>query len=153
VSRSNGARALSGHPVRVEPPDRDAARALITARRAAASRARATTSAPFGSSAVALVVYRRRRPLIAFVAAVVAAILLLSAWAAGDGDVLTEQLEVFALSLLGVYSAGIAALAFWAHQRQRELVRLTDVERYVLAVAHRLSPNPEAQARDRREHR
>lgn len=76
--------------------------------------------------------------IIAVAAGAAALMFLMTAWLTGDGDVLTEQLEVFSLALIGVYLAGVAALAFWAHERRRELVRLTDVERYVAAVADRL---------------
>lgn len=152
MSHPNGASIRTGHPVSVEPPGRDAARALLAARRAEAARGGATASTPFGSSPVALGFYRRRRLLVVLLAAVLAAILLLSAWAVGDRDVLSDQLESFTLALLGVYFAGVAALAFWAHQRRRELVRLTDVEQYVVAVAQRLGLGAEALPGHRREH-
>lgn len=87
---------------------------------------------------MAVTLVHHGRALIAVAAGAVAAILLLTAWAAGDGDVLTEQLDAFSRALVGVYLLGVAALAFWANERRRELARLTDVERYVAAVAHRL---------------
>lgn len=93
------------------------------------------------------------RAVLAVAAGAVALIFLLIAWLTGDGDVLTEQLEVFSLALVGVYVAGVAALAFWAHERGREMVRLTDVERYVAAVADRLGLVGVGHVDDGREHR
>lgn len=94
--------------------------------------------------------YRHRRSASAIVTGLVALVILAGAWWASGDDELTEALEVFSVSLVGLYLLGISALAYWARERQRELVRLTDVELYVSAIAARLGLSSGPTAEDRR---
>lgn len=118
-------------------PNADAARSVISAGLAASRRAASRSPGAPTSPAMAAA-WRHRRIIICVIAGVTAAVFLLTAWASSGDDVLQQQLETFALALMGTYFLGVAALAFWAHSRQRELVRIADVERYVVAVAERL---------------
>lgn len=118
-------------------PRADAARSVITAGLAASRRA-APGSPGAPRSPATMAAWRHRRLLVCVLAGVIAAGFLVAAWTSGDDDVLQQQLETFTLALMGTYFLGVSALAFWSHSRQRELVRITDVERYVVAVAERL---------------
>lgn len=127
-------------------PNADAARSVITAGLAASRRA-APGSPGTPRSPVTTAAWRHRRLVVCVVAGVVAVGFLVAAWSSGGDDVLQQQLETFTLALMGTYFLGVSALAFWAHSRQRELVRITDVERYVVAVAERLGLTTEGAGR------
>lgn len=115
----------------------DAARSVIRAGLAASGGGgrRAPTAS---TSPVVAAAWRHRRIIVCVLCGAVAAGFLLAAWAASGDDVLQRQLETLTLAMVGAYFLGLSSLAFWSHSRQRELLRLADVERYVAAVAERL---------------
>lgn len=122
----------------------DAERRRLAARRVLAARDHAAAEADRRSRQVRIppgplaTAYRHRRSAAAIVSGLVSLVILAAAWRAAGDDELTEALEVFSASLVGLYLLGVSALAYWARERQRELVRLTDVELYVSAIAVRL---------------
>lgn len=131
------------------PANRAAARALIEARRTVGP-GRGRARSPLAASSPALrAIIRYRLALVAVIAMLAGAAILLASWLGGERTVLIDQLEVFAGALVGLYMIGVATLAFWAHERQRELVRLADVERYVGAVVRRLGLAVQADGPDR----
>lgn len=85
-------------------------------------------------------ILRHRRFVLAILAAAAGFISLVIAWVEVSGTVIiADQLSWIAgAGFVGLFLLGIAAMAFWAEQRERELARLTEIERYLAAIAQAL---------------
>lgn len=78
-----------------------------------------------------------RRLVLSIVSGVAGILTLTLGWfQVSDTTIIAEQLSWIAgAGLLGIFLLGVAAIAYWAEQRERELTRLTAIEMYVAAVA------------------
>lgn len=78
-----------------------------------------------------------RRLVLSIVSGVAGLITLTLGWfQVSDTAVIAEQLSWIAgAGLLGIFLLGVAAIAYWAEQREREMERLISIEMYVAALA------------------
>lgn len=79
---------------------------------------------------------RNHRLVLCGIFGIAGALVLISAVvAAGTAETVQEQLRHATVAFVGVFLLGVAILALWGDQRRREMVRLSDVELYVSALA------------------
>lgn len=78
-----------------------------------------------------------RRLALAWVAGAVGFVSLVLAMIGANGSlVVVDQLSYIATGgLLGLFLLGVAAIAYWAEQRDQELARLTGIEDYLAMMA------------------
>lgn len=78
-----------------------------------------------------------RRFFLALSCAGAGLIALVACWIGVSGTmVVANQLSYIASGgLIGLFLLGVAALAYWGEQRQREMERLGDMETYLAAIA------------------
>ena len=94
-----------------------------------------------------------RRLVLAIAAGTAGFIALVVSWmGVSDTVIVADQLSYIASGgLIGLFLLGIAAMAYWAEQRERELARLTEIEVYLGAIARALNlveePTAEADVR------
>lgn len=78
-----------------------------------------------------------RRFFLALLFAGVGLVALVACWIGVSGTtIVANQLSYIASGgLIGLFLLGLAALAYWGEQRQREMERLGDMEAYLAAIA------------------
>ena len=84
---------------------------------------------------------RHRRLVLAIAAGGAGLIALVVSWAGVSNTVIVaDQLSYIASGgLIGLFLLGVAAMAYWGEQRERELARLTEIEVYLGAIARALN--------------
>jgi hypothetical protein len=84
---------------------------------------------------------QHRRFVLAVIAGVAGFVALAIGWVGVSGTVIVaDQLAYIASGgLIGLFLLGVAALAYWGEQRERELSRLTEIEVYLGAIAQALN--------------
>jgi hypothetical protein len=93
---------------------------------------------------------QHRRLVLAIVAGGAGFVALVVSWlGVSDTVIVADQLSYIASGgLIGLFLLGIAAMAYWGEQRERELARLAEIEVYLGAIARALNltedaPEPE----------
>lgn len=70
-------------------------------------------------------------------------------WGVTNTVVVADQLSYIASGgLLGLFLLGVAAIAYWGEQRERELAHIHEVQLYLSAIATALGLTEEAEQRD-----
>jgi hypothetical protein len=84
---------------------------------------------------------QHRRLVLAVVTGTAGFIALAVSWVGVSGTVIVaDQLAYIASGgLIGLFLLGIAAMAYWGEQRERELSRLAEIEVYLGAIARALN--------------
>jgi hypothetical protein len=82
-----------------------------------------------------------RRLVLAIAAGTAGFIALVVGWiGVSDTVIVADQLSYIASGgLIGLFLLGVAVMAYWGEQRERELARLTEIEIYLGAIARALN--------------
>ena len=84
---------------------------------------------------------QHRRLVLAIAAGGAGFVALVVSWiGVSDTVIVADQLSYIASGgLIGLFLLGVAAMAYWGEQRERELSRLTEIEVYLGAIARALN--------------
>jgi hypothetical protein len=93
---------------------------------------------------------QHRRLVLAIVAGAAGFVTLVVSWVGVSGTVIVaDQLSYIAGGgLIGLFLIGVAAIAYWGEQRERELTRLVEIEIYLGAIARALNLTDEGAPSD-----
>jgi hypothetical protein len=91
---------------------------------------------------------QHRRLVLAIAAGAAGFVALVVSWiGVSDTVIVADQLSYIASGgLIGLFLLGVAAMAYWGEQRERELSRLTEIEVYLGAIARALNLAEESPA-------